>query len=120
MRLQAMKGRQRDVLRGRDHAPHEVDVAVQMVMIDGVYELATEDRVDVLQVDDHAGLSVERSADRHLDHVVVSVVRGARAEDLAVLLVAPVVTTEDVSGGEGGAAGDSCRGAHVSMRNLPP
>src|SRR5690348_4827621 len=120
MWLQAMKSGERDVLGGRDHAAHKVDVAVQVAMVDDVDELAAEDRVDVLEVDDHAALRVERSADRHLDDVVVSVVRGACTEELAVLRVAPVVAAEDVRRGERRATGDAHRGGHGSMRKLPP
>src|SRR5438094_34750 len=121
MRLQAPERRHGDVLRGRDHIPEKVDVLVQVMVVDRVDELAAQDAVHVLQVHDHSGLGIERAADGDLDHVVVTVVGGARAEDLAVLLVAPVVAAQDVRGGERGAAGDAdVRGHQGSIRKLAP
>src|SRR5690348_10387940 len=120
VRREAMEGGQGDVLRGRDNSPHEIDVAVEVAMVHGVDELAAKDAVHVLEVDDHPRGGVERAADRHLDHVVVAVVRGAGAEDLAVLLVAPVVTAQDVSRRKRRAAGDAHLGGHGSIRKLAP
>src|SRR5437867_5915673 len=121
MRLQAAESRHGDVLRGRDHTPEKVDVLVQVMVVDRVDELAAEDAVHVLQVHDHSGLGIECAADGDLDDVVVAVVGGARAEDLAVLLVAPVVAAQDVRGGERGAAGDAdVRGHQGSIRKLAP
>src|SRR6266566_829034 len=108
--LQALKRRECDVFRGRDDAPQEVHIPVQMAVVDRVHELATQDGVHVLEVDDHAGLRIECAADCDLDHVVVPVIGRASAEDVAVLLVAPVLATQDVRGGEGGAARDAQAG----------
>src|SRR3989440_6681597 len=120
VRLQAMKRRHRHVLRGGNHAAQEVHVAIQMAVIDGVDELPAQDAVDVLEVDDHAGLGVERAAHGDLDHIVVPVVGDARPEHLAVLLIVPVVATQDVRGRECGAAGDRHMRGHGSIRKLAP
>src|SRR2546429_3378469 len=105
MRLQAVERGHGHVLGRRNDAAEEVDVAVEVAVVDGVDELAAKDAVDVLKVDDHTGVGVERTAYRDLDHVVVAVVGDARAEYLAVLLIVPVVSAQDVGRGERGAAG---------------
>src|SRR5215831_1847574 len=91
-----------------------------MVVVDRVDELAAQHGVYVLEVDHHPGLRVERACDSDLDHVVVSVVGGAGAEDFAVLLVAPVVAAEDVGGSKSGAASDAHVWRHGSSRKLAP
>src|SRR5438445_10267613 len=74
----------------------------------------------MLQVHHHSRLLIDHAAHRDLDHVVVAVVGRAGAEDLAVLLVGPVLAAQDVAGGEGGAAGDAHVGGHGSIRKLAP
>src|SRR5438552_7952760 len=120
MRFQAMKRHHRDVFGRRYDTLHEVDVAIEVAVVDRVDELAAQDAVDVLQVHDHPRCGVERTTDGDLDHVVVPVVGDAGAEDLAVLLLTPVVSTEDVSRGEGCPAGDANVGGHEPIRKLAP
>src|ERR1700681_2773100 len=78
-----------------------------MLVVDQVDELAPEDTIHVLEVDDHPCLRIHRTGNGHLDHVVVAVVAGTRTEDLLVASPAPFRTAEDVRGGEGRPACDS-------------
>src|SRR5256885_6367107 len=82
--------------------------------------LPPEHVVDMLQVHHHARLLIDHAANCDLDHIVVAVVGRAGAEDLAILLVGPVLAAQDVSGREGGAAGDAHVGGHGSIRKLAP
>src|SRR5467141_4373846 len=72
------------------------------------------------QVDHHPVFSVDRSPDGDLYHVVVAVVGHVVAEDLVILLLAPIRAAQHMSGGEGGAPGDARGGGHGSIRKLAP
>src|SRR5712692_5453245 len=120
MRLQAVKRSHCDVFRSRDDAAEKIDVSVQVAVVDRVDKLATQNRVDVLEVDDHPGHRIQLAADRDLDHVVVAVIGRAGAEDVTILLLAPVLATQDVRGGEGGPARDPHLLGHGSIRKLAP
>src|SRR2546422_8517399 len=74
----------------------------------------------MLQVHHHSRLLIDHATNCDLDHIVVAVVGRAGAEDLAILLVGPVLAAQDVTGGEGGAAGDAHVGGHGSIRQLAP
>src|SRR5438874_4425465 len=78
-----------------------------MTGVDRVDEMAVKRSVNLLEVDDHAGLRVHRSADRHLDDVVMAVIGCARAEHLAIALFAPLRPAQDVRRGERGAPLDT-------------
>src|SRR5947208_2557014 len=100
--LELAEGGQGHVL-GRGHrAAQELDVAVQMPVIDGIDEVAAQRRVHLFEVDDHAGLRIHGSTDGDLDHVVVPVISRASAEYLAIALLAPLRTAQDVRRREGG------------------
>src|SRR5882672_11025089 len=105
--LEAVERGERDVLGGRDDAAQKLDVAVQVLVVDGVDELPPKHRVDMPEVHDHPRLRIDRSPDRDLDHVVVAVVVDARAENLAVLSVTPFRAAEDVARGKRRTAGDA-------------
>jgi len=61
-----------------------------MPVVDRIDEVAAQGCVDLLEIDHHARLAVDRAPDRDLDDVVVPVVSGTGAEDLAVALLGPL------------------------------
>src|SRR6266702_5059513 len=101
--LQLAKGGHGHVLGGGHYAAQELHVTVQMPVIDGVDEVAAQRRVHLLEVDDHAGVRIHGPADSDLDHGVVTMIGRAGAEHLAVALVAPLRTAQDVRRRERGA-----------------
>src|SRR5712692_11727532 len=107
MRRKPMKCRLGDVLRGRNDALEKIDVAVEVPMVDRIDELAPENSVDLLEVDDHPGAFVDGTADGDFDHVVVAVIVGAKAEHLAIPLFGPLWAAQDVCSREGGSPRDA-------------
>src|SRR5216683_2420768 len=69
-----------------------------MPVVDRIDEVAAQGCVDLLEIDDHACLAVHRAAHSDLDDVVVPVVGGAGAEDLAVALIGPLRAAQSVCG----------------------
>src|SRR5215472_8108995 len=77
-----------------------------MPVVNMVDEVAADGRVEIPEVDHHAGFSVRCALHAHLQDVVVAVVSRAGAEDLPVAALIPLRTAEYVCGSEGGAACD--------------
>src|SRR5438309_2798521 len=118
MRRKPMKCRLGDVLRGRNDALEKIDVAVEVPMVDRIDELAPENAVDLLEVDDHPGAFVDGTADRDFDHVVVAVIVSAKTEDLAVPLFGPLWAAQDVRRREGGSPRDAHGCGHRNVPNI--
>src|SRR5437899_12939662 len=95
-----MKCRLGDVFRSRNDAFEKIDVAVEVPVVDRVDELASENAVDVLEVDDHPGAFVDATADSDFDHVVVAVTVGAKPDHRAIPLFGALEADEDVRRGE--------------------
>src|SRR5436190_846909 len=78
-----------DVLGGRDHAAHERDVEVEVLVVDAIDGTLLGDPLQRGEVEDVAGAIVHGAAHRHVEDVVVAVpVRVvALPEQMFVLLV---------------------------------
>ena len=84
-----------------------LDVSLTSEDIARIDEVAPQGCVDLLEIDHHARLAVDRAAHRDLDDVVVPVVGGAGAENLTVALVSPLGAAQSVCGRKRGSALDT-------------
>src|SRR5712692_1799434 len=110
--LQAAPDCQRDVLGGGRTILKPGHIAVEMAMVDVMDHQVLHNPVDLPQIDHHACIHVHRSANSHLDLVVVAVVPRTCPEHLAIASLVPLWPGKDVTGREGQSSG------HVDTRHL--
>src|SRR6266478_6737537 len=110
--LQAAPDGQSDVLGGGQTTLEPGHIAVEVAMVDVMNHQVLHNPVDLPQIDHHACVHVHRSADSHLDLVVVPVVPRTCPEYLAIAGLVPLWLGEDVTGRKGQPPG------HVDARHL--
>src|SRR5882672_10610379 len=116
--VEASPDRHRDVFGGRQTTLEPVHVAVQMAMVDVVDHEVLHNPVDLPQIDHHARVDVHRSADSHLELVVVAVIAGTCPEYLAIAGLVPLWFGKDMTGrkGQSSSHADSVLLLHAYMR----
>lgn len=77
-----------DIFRGCDLPFQEIDIEVEVFMIESGDNLLLHDRLQILEIDDHAGFGIDLAGHRHLEGIIMPVKMGsgALAEYAAIFL----------------------------------
>jgi len=100
----------REVLRRGRLLLEERGVGVQVAVVEAVHDLAIEDRLEILEVEDHPRDGIRLSPEGHLEPVVVPVALGIATEPLGVLLGGEIVQPIAERGREMDRSGDADHG----------
>ncbi len=106
---------QGDIFGGGQTTLEPGHIAVQVVMVDIADHQVLHNPVDLPQIDHHSRIHIHRSADSHLELVVVAVVPGTCPEHVAISGGVPLGPGEDVTGRKRQSSGqvDTLGRAHV-------